>query len=237
MSATRPATGTVPVSLVVVSPESERTIIIDHSPFTIGRKNTNDVCLLDPHISREQATITKEEDGYYIEDRGSTHGTLIGGARVTKQKLNPGDKVQFGGTAAIYLIFAPERTTSHVREFLTQVSSMKSSGNAAELERLTLCLQVARKLTSANVLDEILETLVDATLRLTGADARDDESDRPLAEHGPVGEHAAVEKQPLELVFAPAATKRGAVQRRKRRSIARTRFTQHRLRPAEEAGE
>ena len=170
MSATRPAIGAVPVSLVVVSPESERTMIIDHSPFTIGRKNTNDVCLLDPHISREQATITKEEDGYYIEDRGSTHGTLIGGARVTKQKLNPGDKVQFGGTAAIYLIFAPERTTSHVREFLTQVSSMKASGNAAELERLTLCLQVARRLTSANVLEEILVTLVDATLRLTGAE-------------------------------------------------------------------
>jgi serine phosphatase RsbU (regulator of sigma subunit) len=158
------------VSLVVVSPESERTIVVDHTPFTIGRKNTNDLCLLDPHISREQAAITKQDEGYFIEDHGSTHGTLINGNRITREKLNPGDKIQFGGTASIYLVFAPERTTSHVREFLTQVGSLKATGNAAELERLTLCLQVARKLSSANVLDEILLTLIDATLRLTGAE-------------------------------------------------------------------
>src|SRR6516162_1312583 len=74
-------------------------------------------------------------------------------------------------------------------------------------------------------------------LRLTGGDARDDETDRPPAERCPMREHAAVEKQPLEFVFAPAATKRSTVQRRKRRCVARTRFTQHRLRPGEEAGE
>ena len=40
----------------------------------------------------------------------------------------------------------------------------------SDLEKLTFFLEAARKLNTAGVLDEILLTLLDVTLKLTGAD-------------------------------------------------------------------
>lgn len=47
---------------------------------------------------------------------------------------------------------------------------MKTTSEAADLERLSLFLEAARRLNTARVLDEILITLLEATLRLTKAE-------------------------------------------------------------------
>src|SRR5581483_9090570 len=56
------------------------------------------------------------------------------------------------------------------REFLSQISVIAVKPEATELETLRLFLEAARKLNTSGVLDEILITMLDVTLQLTGAE-------------------------------------------------------------------
>src|SRR5207253_2697437 len=74
----------------------------------------------------------------------------------------------FGVRDVAYVIFNPEHATSNTaREFLNQISGIHISSESTDLEKLTLFLEAARKLNTTGVLDEILVTLLDATLKLT----------------------------------------------------------------------
>ena len=69
------------------------------------------------------------------------------------------------------LIFHPLHSTSNTaREFLSQISGIQIAPEASDLEKLTLFMEAARKLNTIGVLDEILVTLLDATLKLTRAE-------------------------------------------------------------------
>ena len=65
----------------------------------IGREAGNDVPLPnDTTSSRRHATITVSGGEYSIRDEGSSNGTFVNGAKITEQKLRPGDELQIGGT-------------------------------------------------------------------------------------------------------------------------------------------
>ncbi len=159
------------VALVFVAGPERRTLTLQHSPFTIGRRTDQDLVISDSRVSREHAMITAEPDGVYIVDRDSKLGTFVNGERAQRQKLHPNDHIEFGVRGGAYLIFDPERReTSTAREFLSQVSSWRSTSGISDLETLSLFLEAARKLNTSGVLDEVLITLLDATLQLTRAE-------------------------------------------------------------------
>jgi len=65
----------------------------------IGREAGCDIALVnDNTASRRHATITVSAGDYSIRDEGSSNGTFVNGAKITEQKLTPGDEVQVGGT-------------------------------------------------------------------------------------------------------------------------------------------
>jgi hypothetical protein len=65
----------------------------------IGREVGNDVALPnDTTSSRRHATITVSGGEYSIRDEGSSNGTFVNGAKITEQKLRPGDELQIGGS-------------------------------------------------------------------------------------------------------------------------------------------
>ncbi|MCM1184939.1 MAG: FHA domain-containing protein [Lachnoclostridium sp.] len=74
--------------------------------LTIGKqKDEVDLVLDDFSISRIHARITKEEDGYYLEDMNSTNGTFKNGLYLQpyeKRKLQEDDEIRLG---AVVLIF------------------------------------------------------------------------------------------------------------------------------------
>lgn len=63
---------------------------------TIGREPTNDVFCDDTSISRQHASITKDEKGFLVTDKGSTNGTFVNGEKIDNRRLVDGDKVQVG---------------------------------------------------------------------------------------------------------------------------------------------
>jgi ABC-2 type transport system ATP-binding protein len=53
----------------------------------------------DPEVSRQHARVVRSGDALVLEDLGSTNGTYLNGWRIpAPQLLNPGDRIQLGGT-------------------------------------------------------------------------------------------------------------------------------------------
>ncbi|MFV1983193.1 MAG: FHA domain-containing protein [Thiohalomonadales bacterium] len=63
--------------------------------MTIGRKPHNDIQLDDNTVSGEHAAFLALQN-IYIEDLGSTNGTLLNGERVKKRMLNHNDVIKIG---------------------------------------------------------------------------------------------------------------------------------------------
>lgn len=72
---------------------------ISGASVVIGREAGNGVALVnDSTASRRHATLTVADGAYTIRDEGSSNGTFVNGARITQQRLAPGDEIQIGGT-------------------------------------------------------------------------------------------------------------------------------------------
>ncbi len=178
--------GIFPV-VIYVQGNEQQTLSLNHTPYTVGRKVDRDLVIPDPRVSREHAQIVAENGEFFVVDQGSKHGTFVNGERVDRRKLARNDRLEFGARDIAYLIFHPLHVTSNTaREFLSQISGIQIAPEASDLEKLTLFLEAARKLNTIGVLDEILVTLIDATLRLTRAERgfiflRDGEGNLTLA--------------------------------------------------------
>ncbi|MFY9562477.1 MAG: SpoIIE family protein phosphatase [Terriglobales bacterium] len=189
VSSTTPSgavSGIFPV-VIYVQGNEQQTLSLNHTPYTVGRKVDRDLVIPDPRVSREHAQIVAENGEFFVVDQGSKHGTFVNGERVDRRKLARNDRLEFGARDIAYLIFHPLHATSNTaREFLSQISGIQIAPEASDLEKLTLFLEAARKLNTIGVLDEILVTLIDATLRLTRAERgfiflRDGEGNLTLA--------------------------------------------------------
>jgi phosphoserine phosphatase RsbU/P len=158
-------------SLIFVHGGEQRTLHLDHTPFTIGRKMDKDLVIGDPRVSRDHALLVSENGSFFVQDQGSKHGTFVNGERVERKELERNDRLEFGARDTIYAIFHPLHGKSNTaRDFLSQISGIQISSEVTDLEKLTLFLEAARKLNTTGVLDEILLTLLDVTLKLTGAE-------------------------------------------------------------------
>src|SRR6204780_2898293 len=159
-----------PVAIFVQGSE-QQTLSLNHTPYTVGRKVDRDLVIADPRVSREHAQIVAENGEFFVVDQGSKPGPFVNGKPADRHKLARNDRLEFGARDVAYLIFHPLHTTSNTaREFLSQISGIQIAPEATDLEKLTLFMDAARKLNTIGVLDEILVTLLDATLKLTRAE-------------------------------------------------------------------
>src|SRR6202166_5105069 len=159
-------------ALVLVQGNEQKNIVLNRTPFSVGRKVDKDLVIADPRVSRDHAQIVLEAEGFFLVDQGSKHGTFINGERIARQRLESNDRLEFGARDSTYAIFNPAQGSSSntARQFLDQLSGIQISQEANDLEKLTLFLEAARKLNTAGVLDEILMTMLEVTLRLTRAE-------------------------------------------------------------------
>ena len=67
--------------------------------LTMGRKDDNTVILTDPYISGHHVKIYTKNTDCYIEDLGSTNGTILNEKKLEgKQYLNLGDEIKIGSS-------------------------------------------------------------------------------------------------------------------------------------------
>ncbi|AHY45311.1 Protein of unknown function (DUF2662) [Rubrobacter radiotolerans] len=72
-------------------------------PWTVGRSQDNDIVVSDPNVSRRHAQLIREENGFVIEDLGSTNGTLLDGAPIGRERIESGDELTFGQSKARFV--------------------------------------------------------------------------------------------------------------------------------------
>lgn len=70
---------------------------------TFGQRDDADVVLRDPWISWTHARIVKEGTGFAIEDLGSTNGTYVNCAKVTRRSLAEDDVIFLGRTHLLFV--------------------------------------------------------------------------------------------------------------------------------------
>jgi pSer/pThr/pTyr-binding forkhead associated (FHA) protein len=71
-------------------------VVVDRDWMVIGRGRSADVVIAEATISRAHAAIGYAPDGFFVQDLGSTNGTMVDGARIDRHLLKPGDRIQMG---------------------------------------------------------------------------------------------------------------------------------------------
>jgi serine phosphatase RsbU (regulator of sigma subunit) len=158
-------------ALVIVDPNGRRTRVPLHPfPFRIGRSPDNHLVLRDSRISRNHAQINHDDGQCVLEDLNSRHGLWVNGERIVKTRaLHPSDRVEFGVPDGYQLHFT--RDGDEIKKLLEKpVSSDTGRTGTANLEKLRAVLEVARSLQSNFSADDVLNSVVDATLAVTGAE-------------------------------------------------------------------
>ena len=76
-----------------------RVFEIDAAAVTVGRGHANDIPLDDEFASTQHARLEARPDGVWLEDVGSTNGTVVNGTPIDgPRKLTPGDLIRIGDT-------------------------------------------------------------------------------------------------------------------------------------------
>jgi predicted component of type VI protein secretion system len=77
-------------------------IPLDKERVSIGRRPDNDVCLPYPAVSGEHAAVVNILDDSFLEDLGSTNGTLVNGKAIVKHFLRDNDLIDIGRQRLVY---------------------------------------------------------------------------------------------------------------------------------------
>lgn len=166
-------TGTAPppVSFEVVHPSGKRTrSAVTAFPFRLGRQSDNHLQLRDSRISRNHAEIRFQQGGFLLCDLHSSHGTFLNGNRVDQAMLHHGDVIDFGFDDSYRLQFLMEgHEISRILNRL-EPASAADTPETAGLNKLTVLLEVARTLQSSLGVEEVLTSVVDAAISVTGAE-------------------------------------------------------------------
>jgi sigma-B regulation protein RsbU (phosphoserine phosphatase) len=165
-----------PASLIVIDPSGQRTRVpIATLPFKIGRQSDNHLILRDSRASRFHAQILREGGEYVIEDAESRHGVYLNGNRVRKQALHSSDRIEFGFADSYQLIFALDG--AELNRLMDRFGAHEQSGLAsgtsvagANLAKLRAILEVARALQTGFSIQDVLNSVVDAALAITGSE-------------------------------------------------------------------
>lgn len=131
-------------------------------PYTMGRRETNDLKLTESEVSRDHAEIVAEGEAFVIRDRGSRYGTFVNEAQVTERKLAHGDRIRLGRTGGAEMVFllaesppATDRTTTTAIGDLRQIAAL---------------LEGLRALGSGRVLDDVLALVMDSAIEVGSAE-------------------------------------------------------------------
>ncbi|HMR48835.1 MAG TPA: FtsK/SpoIIIE domain-containing protein [Arachnia sp.] len=89
----------VAVCRVISGPDRGVEVMLHHGRSTVGRSATSTIRLSDPRVSKNHAQINIV-DGVEIVDDNSANGVDVGGVRVARGALAPGDQFRVGDTVA-----------------------------------------------------------------------------------------------------------------------------------------
>jgi pSer/pThr/pTyr-binding forkhead associated (FHA) protein len=94
---------------LLVDPHTGQEFNLCRFATSVGRSISCDIVLTDKSVSRQHSIVYCLKGKFFIEDVGSTNGTLLNGKAITtRMELVPGDEVKLGITKLVFLLI-PDR--------------------------------------------------------------------------------------------------------------------------------
>lgn len=81
----------------------------------IGRSSDLDMVLVEDMVSRRHAKISTTDSEIFISDMGSTNGTFVNGEKVSRSRIQEGDRILVG-TSIIKMVAVDPSTPAHQSE-------------------------------------------------------------------------------------------------------------------------
>jgi signal transduction histidine kinase len=125
--------------------------------YEVGRGRHNDLVLAEPSISKSHARLTYDGGKFKVEDEGSLHGVYVNAIKVPSAELQAGSEIQLGNVSLRITYLSGENSTDRLAEF-------------PWIQHQELLLSLVQTLNSTLVLNEVLEQVLDAVMRITRAE-------------------------------------------------------------------
>lgn len=93
--------------------------------IVIGRSSELDMVLVEDMVSRRHAKISVEDGDIFLEDLGSTNGSFVNGEKITRTKLEEGDRILIG--TSIIKVVTSDGTAASVQDAQEQMNAAASS--------------------------------------------------------------------------------------------------------------
>ncbi|HVB38431.1 MAG TPA: SpoIIE family protein phosphatase [Vicinamibacterales bacterium] len=148
--------------LSVTDPLGTRTLPLEVSTFTIGRRGSHHLSLAGSDTSRDHAEIAQQDGRYVLRDLGSRYGTFVNGEQVTERELRHGDRLRFGISSGLEVVFLTDEGGPSIQQ--------SAASAASDLRRMATLLETLRSLGGGRVLDEVLQIVLDSAIDVTAAE-------------------------------------------------------------------
>jgi transcriptional regulator with GAF, ATPase, and Fis domain len=134
---------------------------------TIGRSLDNDLCLPSPDVAQHHAQILFDGRDFNLEEGDRQAEILINGKKKRRVRLCHGDRLTLGSAELAFSMFADATSASQFAELGAQPNP---AGVSSELQGVRKLQSFSEKLMHKGSIDELLDTMLDDILGLTGAD-------------------------------------------------------------------
>ena len=141
-----------------------------HGALTVGRGSGGGAVLPLPTVSRHHLRLEWNGEALFADDLGSTGGTYVNGVRIEHCELHPGDLLRVGPRVEFEVAAEVGLSTGSLDLSQLRGTTSSASGQGEELRQLQSLLEVARALNAATVLEDVLSTVLQASVRLLAAD-------------------------------------------------------------------
>jgi transcriptional regulator with GAF, ATPase, and Fis domain len=146
-------------------PDGAPLLVALHKPVTtLGRALGNDIAVPDPSVAHHHAQIVFNGRDFQLEEVDREGEILINGKKKRRTRLVHGDRITLGraqlGFSMLTELDAPDPTRDAAG------NTSRSDGDIAGLRRLHA---FSERLMTVSSVDQLLETLLDDVIQLTGA--------------------------------------------------------------------
>ena len=194
---------------LVVGGGGEKIFGLERDTVTIGRDSSNTLQLDDDKVSREHCRIDKVsaplkppprggrngegelEERFWIQDLGSSNGTIVNGTLIERKELQDGDEIKLGNTRILFTLKEPHEIKDSVAQpapepekkaeekpsviatavtgttlFAKQVEEMDRESLMRDHHNLRTLYKVNSIIRSVFDVDELLEKILDVVLEV-----------------------------------------------------------------------
>ncbi len=86
---------------IIEGPDEGQKLLLRDAEVIIGRHGQCDLVLHDLEVSRRHIKLVSGENGWWLDDLGSTNGSFVNGQRIKHQMVAPGDRIQAGQSVLV----------------------------------------------------------------------------------------------------------------------------------------